>query len=62
MERIVLTANDGMVLTNGEIYGKEIYLGAGTDPNSYHEITEAEYEAIKAQKEKEWLERYGELE
>lgn len=61
MELITLIANEGMMLTNGEIYCKEIHLGAGTDPNSYHEITEAEYEAIKAQREKEWLERYGEL-
>ena len=60
MERIILTANYGMVLTNGEIYGKEIYLAEGVSADSFHEITEAEYEAIKAQQEKEWLERYGE--
>ena len=46
MERIVLTAKDGMVLTNGEIYGKEIYLAEGVSANSFYEITEDEYLAM----------------
>ena len=44
MERRVLTASDGMVLTNGETYGKEIYLGKFDNPENWHEITEAEAE------------------
>lgn len=44
--RIKLTAADGMVLTDGELYGREIYLAADADPESYREITEAEYERI----------------
>jgi hypothetical protein len=41
-----LTASNGMVLTDGEIYGKEIYLGKHDTPERYSEITEAEYEKI----------------
>ena len=39
-----LTASDGMVLTNGETYGKEIYLGKFDKAENWHEITEAEAE------------------
>lgn len=46
MERIVLTADEGMVLTNDTDYGKEIWLAEGADPTAYHQITEAEYNAI----------------
>lgn len=46
MERIVLTADEGMVLTNGTDYGKEIWLAEGADPSVYYQITEAEYNAI----------------
>lgn len=41
-----ITASDGYVLTNGEAYGKEIYLGCNDAPENWHEITEAEYEEI----------------
>ena len=43
-----LTADEGMVLTNGEAYGKEIYLGIYDRAENWHEITDAEYEAIMA--------------
>lgn len=49
IELIKLTATDGMVLTNGEAYGKEIYLGCNDKPENWHEITEAEYEKILAE-------------
>ena len=42
-----LTANDGYVLTNGEIYGKVVYLGKNDAPENWHEITDAEYAEIK---------------
>ena len=48
--RIKLTAADGMVLTDGELYGRELYLAADAAPESYREITEAEYERLEAQK------------
>ena len=48
-----LTASNGHVLTNGEAYGKEIYLGVNDAPENWHEITDEEYAAIVADQEKE---------
>lgn len=47
---ITLIADEGMVLTNGEIYGKVIALGNGDSAENYHEITEAEYDAVMAER------------
>lgn len=45
-----LTASTGYVLTNGEAYGKEIYLGCNDKPENWHEITDEEYaEVLKAE-------------
>ena len=44
-----LTAAEGMVLTNGETFssvGGEVYLGKNDSADNWHEITEAEYNAI----------------
>ena len=46
-----LTADRGKVLTNGEAYGTEIYLGKGDSPENWHEITAEEYEAILVQQD-----------
>ena len=42
MERKILKASEGMVLTNGEVYGKEIYLAEGVDKSTFYEIPESE--------------------
>ena len=41
--RTVLIAEDGMMLTNGESYGKEVYLKVDGDISEGREITEEEY-------------------
>ena len=44
MERIKLSASEGMILTNGEAYGTEINLGSGDCPDNWREITKDEFE------------------
>lgn len=45
MSRLKMKATEGMILTNGETYGREVYLGNGDSPDNWWEISEAEYEA-----------------
>jgi hypothetical protein len=46
-----LEASEGMTLTNGETYGKEIYLGVNDKPENWHEITDEEYNKILLEQE-----------
>jgi hypothetical protein len=48
-----MTASEGMILTNGEAYSKEIYLGVNDTPYNWREITDAEYEEILRKQEEE---------
>ena len=50
--RTILYADEGKVLTNGEVYGKTIYLDEGQSEESFYEITNEEYENIINQEEK----------
>ena len=47
----IIRANEGMVLTNGEIYGKIIILGTEVSKDDFYEITEEEYEVILSAEE-----------
>lgn len=45
-----MTANQGMVLTNGEAYssvGGSVYLGKNDKPENWDEITEEEYNKLQ---------------
>lgn len=42
IELTKLTASEGMTLTNGETYSKEIYLGVNDSADNWHEIPDAE--------------------
>lgn len=43
--QIILTAEEGKYLTDGETYGKTVVLPVDADPSRWYEITEAEKEA-----------------
>lgn len=49
--RIKLTASEGMVLTDGESFGKEVFLAENADASKWYEITEAEYEKVMQERE-----------
>ena len=50
--RKILYADEGKILTNGEIYGKQIFLAEGVSEADFYEISEGEYERMLAEKEK----------
>ena len=43
---IMIRADKGKVLTDGENYGETFSLAKGVSVEAYHEITEEEYEKI----------------
>ena len=51
IELIKIIASEGMVLTNGDTYSKEVYLGVNDSIDNWHEITDAEYEEIMKEQE-----------
>lgn len=51
MKRVILTATDGHILTNGEIFGRTIYLAEGESGEDFYEITDEEYNEIQEAEE-----------
>lgn len=49
--RIKLTASEGHILTDGENYGRIVYLASGDEGAKWHEITEEEYQKILEERE-----------
>ena len=47
IKQIILTADEGMYLTNGETYGKTVILPESASVDDWYEITEAEYTEIQ---------------
>lgn len=47
VKQIILTADEGMYLTNGETYGKTVVLPETANASEWYEITDAEYEALQ---------------
>lgn len=53
MERIILNANEGKILTDSQIYGTTIFLEVGKDPSIFYEISLEEYEKLFEEEERE---------
>lgn len=52
-KQTVLKAEEGMMLTNGETFGKVVYIGKNDDENNWREITLEEAEELQKLKESE---------
>jgi hypothetical protein len=42
-----LIASEGMTLTNGEAFGKEVYLGCNDKPENWQEITDEQAKTLQ---------------
>ena len=49
--RMIISADEGKVLTDGKSYLREISLSEDESVDSFYEISEAEYERILAEQE-----------
>lgn len=60
MQRIdnKLIADDGMTLTNGDAFGKTVYLASGDDGSTWHEVTDEEAAILKRDLEEAQEEDY----
>ena len=50
-----ITASEGMTLTDGDAFGKKIYLGVNDSPENWHESSDEEAERIQKEREEEML-------
>lgn len=53
--RTSIKAKEGYILTNGEIYGTEIFLAEGMKAEDFREITREEYEEKLAEETREMM-------
>lgn len=53
--KITIRAEEGKWLTDGENYGKTLDLAEDRSVTDYYEITDAEYEEIIKEQEKEFI-------
>ena len=51
-ERKTLNASEGHIFTDGENYGRVVYLAQGDDGSKWYEITDEEYQRILEEKER----------
>ena len=51
IKQIILTADEGMYLTNGETYGKTVILPESASADDWYEITDIEYNRIMESEE-----------
>lgn len=51
--RTTLYADEGMILTDGDNFGRIVHLAVGADASKWYEITNEEYERILAEQEQE---------
>ena len=49
IKQIILTADEGMYLTNGETYGKIVVLPESANQSVWREISEQEYNELQEQ-------------
>lgn len=54
--RMIIYADEGKILTDGKIYGTEIYLADERSSDEFEEITKEEYEKILEAENKTTLE------
>ncbi len=45
IQRLILYADDGKILTNGQEYGRIIHLAVGQSGEEFYEVDEVEFEA-----------------
>lgn len=50
LKQIILTADEGMYLTDGETYGKKVVLPERADTSVWNEITEDEAETLQEER------------
>lgn len=53
IKQIILTADEGMYLTNGETYGRTVILPETANTNDWYEITEEEYNKLQEEFDEE---------